>query len=193
MNIRLFAALTLPDDVNDELELFASGLPGARWSPPERRHLTLRFIGEVDGLVYQDVLGALESVQVSPFELSLRGVGHFPPRGAPRSLWAGVDESDALRRLYRRVDRVLVEAGLEPERRKYVPHVTLARLNGTPTSRVASYLASNALYRSRTFRVEGFSLFSSQLFEHGPEYTLEASYLLPEADELIPEAGQELP
>lgn len=189
MNIRLFTAVTLPDDVNDELECFASGLPGARWSPPERRHLTVRFIGEVDGLVYQDVVAALENVQVTPFEISLRCVGHFPPRGAPRSLWAGVDESEPLRQLYRRVDRVLVEAGLEPERRKYVPHVTLARLNGTPASRVASYLAANALYRSRAFRVENFSLFSSQLFDHGPEYTLEESYDLPLGDEPLPNQG----
>ncbi len=189
MNIRLFAAITLPDDVNDELEPFASGLPGARWSPPERRHLTLRFIGEVDGLVYQDVVGALENVLVAPFEISLRGVGHFPPRGAPRSLWAGVSESEALRHLYRRVDRVLVEAGLEPERRKYVPHVTLARLNGTPASRVGSYLAANALYRSRAFLVEGFSLFSSQLFDHGPEYTLEATYDLAEREKSLPDQG----
>ena len=94
MNIRLFAAITLPDDINDELELFASGLPGARWSPAERRHLTVRFIGEVDGLVYQDVVSALDGVQVPSFELSLRGVGHFPPRGAPKSLWAGVEESE---------------------------------------------------------------------------------------------------
>lgn len=189
MNIRLFAAITLPDDVNEELELFASGLPGARWSPPERRHLTLRFIGEVDGLVYQDVVAALGQVQVSPFELSLRGVGHFPPRGAPRSLWAGVDESEPLRHLYRRVDRVLVEAGLEPERRKYVPHVTLARLSGTPASRVGAYLSANALYRSRAFPVEGFSLFSSQLFDHGPEYTLEGTYELPQGDEPLPDLG----
>jgi RNA 2',3'-cyclic 3'-phosphodiesterase len=189
VNIRLFAAITLPDDVNDELEVFASGLPGARWSPPERRHLTLRFIGEVDGLVYQDVVAALENVQVSPFEISLRGVGHFPPRGTPRSLWAGVDESEPLRHLYRRVDRVLVEAGLEPERRKYVPHVTLARLNGTPASRVGAYLSANALYRSRAFPVEGFSLFSSQLFDHGPEYTLEATYDLPQGDEALPDLG----
>jgi len=189
VNIRLFAAITLPEDINDELELFASGLPGARWSPAERRHLTVRFIGEVDGLVYQDVVGALENVQVPRFELSLRGVGHFPPRGAPKTLWAGVDESSDLRHLYRRVDRVLVEAGLEPERRKYVPHVTLARLSGTPPSRVGAYLSANALYRSRPFQVEGFSLFSSQLFEHGPEYTLEASYELPEGEESLPEQG----
>ena len=190
MNIRLFAAITLPDEINDELEVFASGLPGARWSPAERRHLTVRFIGEVDGLVYQDVVAALEQVHVPRFDIALRGVGHFPPRGAPKSLWAGVEESEPLRHLYRRVDRVLVEAGLEPERRKYVPHVTLARLNGTPTSRVAAYLSANALYRSRPFSVQGFSLFSSQLFEHGPEYTLEATYTLPEGDQPLPEQGQ---
>ena len=93
MNIRLFAAITLPDEINDELEVFASGLPGARWSPAERRHLTVRFIGEVDGLVYQDVVAALEQVHVPRFDIALRGVGHFPPRGAPKSLWAGVEDA----------------------------------------------------------------------------------------------------
>ena len=189
MNIRLFAAIALPEDVNDELELLATGLPGARWSPPERRHLTVRFIGEVDGLVYQDVAAALHRVQADPFELSLHGVGHFPPRGAPKTLWAGVSESEPLRALHRRVDRVMVEASLEPERRKFVPHVTLARLNGTPASRVGDYLASHALYRSRAFEVTQLHLFSSRLFTHGPEYTLEETYELSSARDPFPEAG----
>jgi 2'-5' RNA ligase len=193
LNIRLFAAIVLPEDVNEELENLSSGLPDARWSPAERRHLTLRFIGEVDGLGYQDVAAALARITEPPFELSLRGVGHFPPRGEPKTLWAGVSESAPLEALHRRVDRVLVEAGLEPERRKYVPHITLARLSGTPSGRVGGYLAANALYRSRPFTVDHLALFSSRLFAHGPEYTLEETYALDSGgDHPLPQSGQEL-
>jgi 2'-5' RNA ligase len=192
LNIRLFAAIVLPQDVNDDLEFLSSGLPAARWSPAELRHLTVRFIGEVDGLVFQDVSTALARVEVDPFEICLRGVGHFPPRGEPKTLWTGVSDSAPLGALHRRVDRVLVEAGLEPERRKYVPHVTLARLSGTPSGRVGGYLATHALYRSRPFMVEELALFSSRLFDHGPEYTLEETYPLASADRPLPQPGQEL-
>ena len=176
MNTRLFVAIALPPEVNDELDLLETGMPGARWSPPERRHITLRFIGEVDGLVFQDVCQALERVDFEPFSLSLRGVGSFPPRGAPRSLWAGTSESEELHALHRRVDRVLVEAGLEPERRKYRPHVTLARLSATPSSHVAAFLAGHALYGCSPFEISSFQLYSSRLYSHGPEYALEMTY-----------------
>ena len=178
MTIRLFVAIRPPEDVADEILPMMTGVPGARWIDPDDLHLTLRFIGEVDGLVFQDVDAALAALDRKPFTLTLSGTGHFPPRGQPRSLWVGVEPCQPLIDLRNAVDRAVLNAGQEPERRKFSPHVTIARLDGTPSSRVARFLSAHALYRSRPFEVDAFHLFSSDLHRKGAHYTLEETYPL---------------
>jgi 2'-5' RNA ligase len=178
VNIRCFVGIPMPEPVLDDLARLAGGLPGARWSEEDNIHLTLRFIGEVDGLVYRDVSGALEDVSCAPFELSLNGLGFFPPRGEPRVLWAGSAPSEQLLGLKRGVDRQVNAHGGEQERRKWVPHVTLARLSGTPTSRLASYLSGNSLFRTQPFLVDRFNLYTSRLHPSGAIYTVETTFLL---------------
>lgn len=175
---RLFVSIELPDDVKHSLARLSGDVPGARWLEGDEIHLTVRFIGEVDGLVYQDVLAALEGVRAAPFELALRGVGHFPPRGEPRILWAGLERSDGLRVLHDRVERALVRAGVEAEHRKFSPHVTLARLRGTPPRAVGSFIAMNGLFRTEPFTVREFHLFSSSLGAKRAVHRCEASYAL---------------
>ncbi len=179
--MRLFVAIELPADVRDGLSRLCADVPGARWVEPEQMHLTLRFIGEVDGLVQREVAAALECVRAQPFTLSLAGVGHFPPRGVPRVLWAGVERSDALAALHERVERALVRAGVEPERRRFAPHVTLARLRGTPTRAVGSFLVAHGLYRSPPFAVDAFHLFSSKLTAKRAIHRIEETFPLGEA------------
>jgi RNA 2',3'-cyclic 3'-phosphodiesterase len=175
---RLFVSLELPDLVKQTLGALCNDVPGARWALPEQIHLTLRFIGEVDGLGFQDVGDALASVRAVPFDLVLRGVGHFPPRGEPRMLWAGVEKSESLLLLHDRVESALVRVGIERERRKFAPHVSLARLRATPARAVASFLARNALFRTDPIAIEEFHLVSSQLTSKHAVYRNEASYLL---------------
>src|SRR6476619_3088161 len=93
---RLFVSIELPEDVKASLARIGHDVPGGRWLEPDEMHLTVRFIGEVDGVVFDDVLAALEEVRLQPFTLGLRGVGHFPPRGEPRVLWAGLERSPEL-------------------------------------------------------------------------------------------------
>jgi 2'-5' RNA ligase len=88
---RLFVSLELPGVVREDLGRLCTDVPGARWAEPEDMHLTLRFIGDVDGLGFEDVAAALAAVRAPRLDLVLRGVGHFPPRGEPRTLWAGVE------------------------------------------------------------------------------------------------------
>ena len=177
MNQRLFVAIDLPEAVGASLERLCVGLPGARWTDPEQYHLTLRFIGEVDGLSADDIYEGLAEVDFEPFELSLHGFGHFPPRGEPKVLWAGVTPESSITPLRRAVDRVVNAAGVEPERRRYSPHVTVARFpHGAPLLRLQRFLAGHALYRSEPFMVESFHLYSSQLHADGAIHTLEASY-----------------
>jgi 2'-5' RNA ligase len=175
---RLFIALDLPEDVIASLDRLCEGLPGVRWSTHDQFHLTLRFIGEVDQGTFYEIGEHLAGVSHPPFEMALKGLGQFPPRGAPHTLWVGVDDpSGALPPLRRRIERVLEEVGLAPERRKFTPHVTLGRFRAPPPEqRLASYLFNRNLFRTERFPVSSFGLYSSQLRPEGSLYTLEASY-----------------
>lgn len=175
---RLFIALDLPEDVVAALDRLCEGLPGARWSDPEQFHLTLRFVGEVGQGLFYEIGEALASVRHPPFELALKGLGQFPPRGAPHTLWAGVDDpSGALPTLRRRIERALEEVGAEPERRKFTPHVTLGRFRvPPPEERLGSYLFRRNLFRTARFPVGSFALCSSRLRPDGSLHATEARY-----------------
>ncbi len=182
---RLFIALELPEEIKHALEPLASGLGDVRWLSPEQQHLTLRFIGEVDNGRMSEIEEALGLVHGAPFELRLKGLGHFPLRGEPRVLWVGVEKNPELTRLKRQIDRALKEAGLPPEGRKFAPHVTLARIRGPLSrARLGTYLMRHNLFCSEPFPVTAFHLFSSWLKPQGAQYQIEASYrLLPGAEE----------
>lgn len=174
---RLFVALTMPPEIAAELERLCVGLPATRWGDPEQFHLTLRFVGEVDHGTFMEIGAALGEVSHPPFALRLKGIGHFPPRGAPQALWAGIEDAAELGSLRRRVGRVLADLGLPRERRNFEPHVTLGRFRAPPPEgRFGSWLAGRALFRSSPFYVSSFALFSSQLRPEGPLHALEAEY-----------------
>ena len=173
---RLFVAVDLPETVRLSLSDLAFGLPGAKWLPPEQLHVTLAFIGEVDGGRARDVREALRSVRAAPFELSLLGLGHFPHRGEPRVAWAGLRASERLSHLHRAVVRQVESTGLELEHRKFHPHVTLARLRGTPPHRLADWLAMNGAFQTGSFEVTALILYSSVLGSSGATHQIEEAY-----------------
>ncbi len=175
---RLFVAVDLPPDISERLSSMCCGLPGARWIDPEQMHLTLRFIGDVDSTVFQDVREALAEVRGETFTMQLEGVGFFPPRGTPRVVWAGVRKNEQLIQLRNRVEAVLVRAGLEPEGRKYSPHITLARLRNTPISKIGAFLVQNSMFMSGDFQVNEFLLYSSVLNSRGARHYIEEGYPL---------------
>ena len=125
---RLFIAIDLPEDVKVELTAIGYGLPGARWVTDDQLHLTLRFIGEVDGGMRNNISDALSFINYGSFTFTLQGAGHFPPRGKPKVLWIGIAKSQPLLQLRGKVESALRAIGLSPEGRKFSPHITLARL-----------------------------------------------------------------
>jgi 2'-5' RNA ligase len=175
---RLFVAADLPDDAKDRLAAMSYGLPGAAWVPPEQMHLTLRFLGEVDPDQAQMVQEALGGVRSPSFRLTLRGVGHFPKRGDPEVLWAGVAGNEDLIRLRNRIESLLVRRGLEPEARKFHPHVTLARVKDARAPWIGQYLIENSLFAIHEIPVQAFHLYSSRLTPSGAIHQLEASFPL---------------
>ncbi len=175
---RLFVAIDLPEQVKEAMATIFCGLPGARWAVPEQLHLTVRFIGEVDSSRFRDIREALGAVRSHHLSLHLEGLGFFPPRGRPRVLWIGVGKNEQLPRLYRRLEATLIRAGLEPERRKFAPHITLARLRNTPASRVEGFIASHSLFLTADFPVNQFVLYSSVLNGRGTKHYVEEVYPL---------------
>lgn len=176
--MRLFTALALPEEVREELSEICSGVPGARWIPPENMHLTLRFIGEVDNAQARDIDDMLLGLNGKGFELTLSGVDVFTDGPRITSLWAGVEANEPLNRLQAKVEQAVIRAGLPPERRKFKPHVTLARGRIENGPKLQQFMSRNALLKIGPFRVEDFVLFSSFLSQSGPLYTEEVSYPL---------------
>ncbi|MGE0222024.1 MAG: RNA 2',3'-cyclic phosphodiesterase [Acetobacteraceae bacterium] len=177
--MRLFVALDLPWSLRERLALMAgAGIPGARWVPPENYHLTLRFIGETPGYRAEEIDHALAALKVRGFSLTLAGVGTFAKSGRGSALWVGVERNPALEHLRSKIETALQRCGLEPERRRFQPHITLARLDNPAEGKLAAFVQANNLFRAGPVPVEHFTLFSSLLGKDQAVYTAEVEYEL---------------
>lgn len=173
---RLFVALDLPSEVRCRLQLMAGGILGAKWVAPEKFHITLKFMGEVNEGVFMDATQALSEVRWDPFNIRLNGVDWFGDAKKPRLLYAGVEAGPDLNMLRERVDSTLARLGLAAENRKFTPHVTLAYLRGLPVHEVMAFIQSHNLFHTDPFEVSHFCLYSSQMKKGGSEYTVESAY-----------------
>ncbi len=176
--LRLFVGIKIPDDITSELAAISNGVPGARWVAPEDMHVTLRFIGDVDDDIAEDLDAALDAVDGHIFDLTLSGLGVFETRDRVRAVWADVRQEDALDALHARVEAAIARAGQGHEKRKFVPHVTLARLKNVPVAQVQPYLQLNGSVRFPPFTVDAFQLFRSHLGKSGARYEVLADYPL---------------
>ena len=173
---RLFVALQLPDSLKRDVGELQSGLRSARWLDEDALHLTLAFIGEVDGSAMCRIEDALATVTAPVLRMELHGIGCFPPRGAPRVLWTGASPTDELVSLAGTVRRALGCAGAAPERRKFMPHVTIARFRRPPAyAELKRYLGARSLFRTPRVEIAEIHLFSSVLRSAGARYTIEAT------------------
>ena len=172
---RLFVAIRPPEDIRDLLVDAMEHSPDFRWQDDEQLHLTLRFIGEVERPMADDLADALSRIRAQVFSIRVDGVGRFEQRSSG-ALWAGVDPRPPVAALAAKVERVCQEVGLEPERRAFFPHITLARWKGRRSREVADYLERKRDLRSAPFEVSEFILFESRLSRHGAHYEPVASY-----------------
>jgi 2'-5' RNA ligase len=174
--LRLFVALELPDEVRRRIAMLSAGLPDARWVAPESLHITLRFIGEVDEYVAEDIDSELVGVRGRPVTISLDGLGCFESRDRVRAVWARVAAGDELTQLQRSIEFAVRRAGMAPDTHKFVPHVTLTRLRRVPVDVVAPYLSHNGDFRAGPFEVGHFTLFRSHMGHGGSHYEALAQY-----------------
>lgn len=174
---RLFVGFRPPAPIRAHLLGIMGGIPGARWQGDAQLHLTLRFIGEVERRMAEDVALALSAVRFPPIEAAIAGVGQFDSRGRPNAVWAGVRPHAPLAELHKKVDQALVRCGLEPERRAYLPHITLARMNAA-TGAADRFLEAQAGLASPPFPLGAFLLFESHLGREGASYDAIGRYPL---------------
>ncbi|HWE77141.1 MAG TPA: RNA 2',3'-cyclic phosphodiesterase [Pseudolabrys sp.] len=176
---RLFTGIEIPAAIGQQLSMLRGGLPGARWIDPENYHLTLRFIGDIDDATAREAAHALGRVRRAPFDLHLEGLTSFGGR-KPRAIVATMSQPQALIDLQAEQERLMQRIGLAPEGRKYIPHVTVARLRQSSSRDVADYLAVRGLCRTPDFHVDRFVLYSARASTGGGPYVVEASYPLAE-------------
>src|SRR5512132_2722847 len=174
---RLFVGLEIPRDVGQTLSLLRGGLPGARWIDPENYHITLRFIGDIDDRLAHEIALLLDGVKRRSFEVRLSELSAFGGR-KPRAIVVGVEPIQPLVELQAELERLMQRLGLEPEGRKFTPHVTLARLHDASSQDVADYLSVRGYFPSRTFMAARCVLVSSRASTGGGPYVVEDSYAL---------------
>ena len=172
-HLRLFLAVDVPEDRLAALAARTESLrqrsDGARWTPVESQHVTLKFLGSTPGERVGPLLEAMRAMSArhAPFELRLSGLGTFPERGRARVLWAGFDDPAPLRALAGDLDAALIPLGHEPEGRPFSAHLTLARFK-VPTS--VRGLVDVNLGGIDPFTVSEVGLWRSRLSPKGARY-----------------------
>jgi RNA 2',3'-cyclic 3'-phosphodiesterase len=174
---RLFTGLEIPKAVQQSLSLLRGGLPGARWIDPENYHITLRFIGDIDDRLAHEIASLLDGVKRRSFEVRFGGVISFGGH-KPRAIVVSVEPIQPLIELQSELERLMQRLGLEPESRKFMPHVTLARLRNSSSREVAEYLSTRGPLFGSSLHVSRFVLFSSRASVGGGPYVVEADYPL---------------
>lgn len=174
---RLFTGLEVPRRVADQLAMLQSGLHGVRWIDRDDFHITLRFVGDVDNGVARELVSALDRVKRSPMRLELDGLGAFGGN-KPRSVFARIKPNADLTALQSEQERICQRLGLRPERRNFVPHITLARCRGLQPGAVAHWLSLRSGIMHVGYDVERFALFSARDSVGGGPYVVEEDYPL---------------
>lgn len=165
---RLFLAIRPPEDIRDLLIDVMDDGADFRWQSDEQLHLTLRFIGEVERPLANDLVHAMAGLSAPAFDLRLSGLGTFDHRNGG-AIWAGVEPAEPVKALAARIERICQSVGLPPERRAFRPHITLARWKG-PRSREARSFLDGRTVTSEPFAVDRVVLYESRLSRHGAHY-----------------------
>ncbi len=174
---RLFVGIDPPGPVKDQLLLLQGGIAAARWQSRAQFHLTLRFIGEVDRHQAQDISAAMHGISYPAFELALSGSGLFDRKEKIHTLYVGVTPDLLVRTLHNKVDQALSRIGIDPEKKSYLPHITLARLNHHKAE-LANFMALSGGVSGAPFEVNDFCLYESTLTRDAAVYTILERYPL---------------
>jgi 2'-5' RNA ligase len=172
--VRCFVALDLPPPVQNHLATLAERLRArfpVKLVEPRQLHLTLLFAGDADAAAVDGLTSAVQAVDLPPLQLRLTGFGHFPPRGVPRVLWAGIgSDGDALAALHRDLAARGQAFGIATDPRGFTPHVTIGRTRSEfgGLALIDALTALGAELRPKPFAPTHLSLYASELRPAGP-------------------------
>ena len=168
--MRLFIAIPVEGDTQQQLADLQQPVQGIRWQKKEQMHLTLKFLGESSGEQFQQLLPLLKEVEANSFSINIQGVGYFPKGKDPKVLWAGVELNEALIQLQEKVEEVCEKVGVEPEQRPFKPHITIGRVKGGTKGDVMSFINQHKQFRVSNVPVNEFVLFESKLSPEGAKH-----------------------
>jgi RNA 2',3'-cyclic 3'-phosphodiesterase len=178
--LRVFCAVELPDEVRsraaERMRRLRAEFPGVRasWEKPEKLHITLKFLGELEPARVEALSNAAARAVagVEPFELTVDEPGAFPPHGQPRVLWLGIlDDSGRLAFMHRALETACAAAGFGRESRAFKPHLTLARLRSPQGARELAAAHRDAPFEPQSFGVSELVVMRSELGPGGSRYT----------------------
>ncbi|MGD9589479.1 MAG: RNA 2',3'-cyclic phosphodiesterase [Pyrinomonadaceae bacterium] len=175
---RTFAAIDLSEEARrvaaGHLERLRRAFPGIRvgWERPEKLHFTLKFFGDVEDDLIPSLRSMIETVagEAKVFEAILAGTGRFPPKGEPRILWLGAADNGNMRNLAERIESEASKLGFLKEKRRFTPHLTIARLREPFASHGLALAHLETAFEPVRFEVHGITLYESTLLPGGSVY-----------------------
>ena len=177
--MRIFIAVELPASWREVLASLDPHLPGLHWLPDQQLHLTLSFLGNVAPDLMEPLLGGLARVHVPPFFLPLEGMGAFKLHGRPFAVWVGTGRGHPhLFALHKRIQDAVLSAGIEPDLKPFLPHVTVGRTRELSSQALQPLLRKHAKTEHGIFHVERFVLFSSRPARARMLHSVEAAFEL---------------
>ncbi|MFP4283791.1 MAG: RNA 2',3'-cyclic phosphodiesterase [Opitutales bacterium] len=174
-----FIGLEAPEHVRTALTGLREEQRGFHWVRAENYHLTLKYLGPLAATQFETVSVMLETIAVERFILPVEGVGCFPGKGQPHTLWAGTGNAHPrLFQLHKRIEDGLLPVGFEPEKRILTPHFTLARTASASRESVRQFLKRHRDFAAAPFAVTAFHLFRSELIDGKRRYPIETTWPL---------------
>lgn len=169
--LRIFIGIPIPKNIIKHISTLQGGIPGANWVPPENYHISLRFIGEVNETIKEDIAEALEDIAFPTFKISLQGIGIFSQKDIPHHLWIKPTPEESLINLYRKIETHLTnQLSLKAETRKFTPHLTIAKLKDANVGKVGQFIEWHNLFKTPEFEITEYALYQSHLTNNGPIY-----------------------
>lgn len=168
--MRLFVAAILPEEirgqVSNHIDLLSSRYDGVKWEKPEKLHITLKFLGDVDDSQAKDIAVLLKKLALSyiSFNLTLKELGGFPNLKKPRILYIGLSKNTQLSKFVNELEKQLAELGFEKEARKFIPHITIGRVKKRINIQDMPQLIQSS------FNANDIGLIKSELCQSGSVY-----------------------
>jgi RNA 2',3'-cyclic 3'-phosphodiesterase len=187
-SVRVFVAVDVSEEVREQaarrIEFLRSRFPDLRvgWDKPEKLHLTLKFLGEIDENQLQNLITATEKAvqNTSQFNLTVENTGVFPPKGRARVLWLDVTNGkEHLLELNKWLEDECFAVGFERTEQQFTPHLTIARLREPHKSAELVKLHIATQFPAKTYKVNEVKIIKSELSPHGSRYTVIKQVKLP--------------